>query len=46
MEFIIILFIIYVVCQFPSMFQQWSNMDYVKHLEDMGVFVDKDGKEI
>ena len=30
----------------PSCFKQWSDPDYVKHLEDMGVFTDEDGHEI
>ena len=43
---IIILFIIYAIWQLPNVFATWSDMDYVEHLEKMGVFVDEDGKEI
>lgn len=39
---IVILCIIYL----PEIFSTYSDMDYVKHLEDMGVFVDEDGKQI
>ena len=47
MWFIIILFIMYaLLCIIPSAMRTWSDMDYVKHLEDMGVFVNENGKEI
>lgn len=47
MWFIIILFIIYASLYIiSSVMRTWSDMDYVKHLEDMGVFVDENGKEI
>lgn len=42
MWIIIILFIIYLIWQLPSAFRQWSDMDYIKHLEDMGVFIDEE----
>ena len=28
-----------------DIFATWSDMDYVKHLEDMGEFIDREGKE-
>ena len=47
MWIIVVLFILYgLMYILPAMFATWSNQDYVKHLEDMGVFVDENGKEI
>lgn len=47
MYIIITLFLIYSLIMFlPNMLRTWSDMDYIKQLEDMGVFVDKNGKEI
>lgn len=47
MWIIIALFILYGLIQIlPSVFATWSNQDYVRHLEDMGMFVDDDGREI
>jgi hypothetical protein len=48
MGYIIIigLFLIYGIYILRPSFTTWSNMNYVKHLEDMGVFVDENGKEI
>lgn len=48
MGYIIIigLFIIYGIYILEGSFATWSDMNYVKHLEDMGVFVDKNGREI
>lgn len=47
MWIIITLFILYGLIQIlPSVFATWSDQDYVRHLEDMGVFVDENGKEI
>lgn len=48
MGYIIIigLFIIYGIYILEGSFVTWSDMNYVKHLEDMGVFVDKNGREI
>lgn len=47
MWIIIALFILYGLIQMlPSIFATWSDQDYVRHLEDMGVFVDENGKEI
>ena len=43
---LIILFIVIFILFLPSIFIAWSNMDYVRHLEDMGVFVDENGREI
>lgn len=47
MWIIIALFILYGLIQMlPSIFATWSNQDYIRHLEDMGVFVDDNGREI
>ena len=48
MGYIIIigLFIIYGMYILLRSFAMWSDMNYVKHLEDMGVFVDENGREI
>ena len=48
MGYIIIigLFIIYGMYILLESFAMWSDMNYVKHLEDMGVFVDENGREI
>lgn len=46
MWIIIALFIIYAIYQLPNIFGTWSDMGYVEHLERMGVFTNKDGKEI
>ena len=43
--FIIIAIITLAVC-LPHIFTTYTDMEYVKHLEEMGVFVDKNGKEI
>lgn len=47
MSILILLFIIFVivVC-LPHIFTTYTDMQYVKHLENMGVFVDENGKEI
>ena len=42
---IIIAIIVLIVC-LPHIFTTYTDMEYVKHLEEMGVFVDKNGKEI
>lgn len=34
-----------VIC-LPHIFTTYTNMEYIKHLEDMGVFVDENGKQI
>lgn len=48
MGYIIIigLFIIYGIYIISRSFRTWSDMDYVRHLEDMGEFVDRNGREI
>ena len=43
--FLIIAIIIFIVC-LPYIFITYTDMEYVKHLEDMGVFVDENGKQI
>ena len=43
---IIGLFIIYGMYILLGSFVMWSDMDYVRHLEDMGEFVDRNGREI
>jgi hypothetical protein len=44
--FIIILIgILFIMC-IPHIFTTYTNMDYVKHLENMGVYVDENGKEM
>ena len=43
---IIGLFIIYGIYIINRSFCTWSDMDYVRHLEDMGEFVDRNGREI
>ena len=42
---LVIAIIVLVVC-LPYIFTSYTDMEYIKHLEEMGVFVDKDGKEI
>lgn len=42
---IIIAIIVFIVC-LPYIFTTYTDMEYIKHLEEMGVFVDKNGKEI
>jgi hypothetical protein len=37
--------IVLVVC-LPHIFTTYTDMEYIKHLEEMGVFVDENGKEI
>lgn len=48
MGYIIIigLFLIYGIYILRASFAMWSDMSYVKYLEDMGEFVDENGKEI
>ena len=41
----IIITILFIVC-IPHIFTTYTNMDYIKHLENMGVYVDENGKEI
>ena len=43
---VIVLTIIVLVVCLPHIFTTYTNMEYVKHLEEMGVFVDENGKEI
>lgn len=43
--FIIIAVIVLIVC-LPHCFETYTNMKYVEHLEEMGVYVDKNGREI
>jgi hypothetical protein len=43
--FLIIAIIVFIVC-LPHIFTTYTDMEYVKHLEDMGVFVDENGKQI
>ncbi len=45
MIIIIIAIVIITLLFLPSCFRQWSDMDYVKHLEDMGEFTDENGRE-
>lgn len=42
---IILAIIVFVVC-LPYIFTTYTDMEYIKHLEEMGVFVDENGKEI
>ena len=42
---LIIGIIVLIVC-LPYIFTTYTDMEYVKHLEDMGVFVDENGKQI
>lgn len=42
---IILAIIVLVVC-LPHIFTTYTDMEYIKHLEEMGVFVDENGKEI
>jgi len=42
---IILITILFIVC-IPHIFITYTDMDYVKHLENMGVYVDENGKEI
>lgn len=37
--------IVLIVC-LPHIFTTYTDMEYIKHLEDMGVFVDENGREI
>lgn len=47
MWIIVALFILYgLMYTLPGIFATWSNQDYIRHLEDMGVFIDENGKEI
>ena len=34
-----------IIC-LPHIFTTYTNMEYIKYLEDMGVFVDENGREI
>lgn len=44
---IVALFILYgLMYILPGAFATWSNQDYIRYLEDMGVFIDEDGKEV
>ena len=43
---IIISFIYGIYIILRASFTTWSDMSYVKYLEDMGEFVDENGKEI
>ena len=43
---IIILAIIVLVVCLPHIFTTYTDMEYIKHLEEIGVFVDENGKEI
>ena len=45
MLILIIGIIILIVC-LPNIFTTYTDMEYIKHLEEMGVFVDENGKEI
>ena len=42
---IIFAIIVFIVC-LPHIFTTYTDMEYIKHLEEMGVFVDENGKEI
>lgn len=42
---LIIGIIVLIVC-LPHIFTTYTDMEYIKHLEDMGVFVDENGKQI
>ena len=42
---LIIGIVVLIVC-LPNIFTTYTDMEYVKHLEEMGVFVDENGKEI
>lgn len=42
---IVFAIIVFVVC-LPHIFTTYTDMEYIKHLEEMGVFVDENGKEI
>lgn len=42
---IVLTIIVFVVC-LPHIFATYTDMEYIKHLEEMGVFVDENGKEI
>ena len=42
---IIIAIIVLIIC-LPHIFTTYTDMAYIKHLEDMGVFVDENGREI
>ena len=46
MLFIIILFVIFGICMIRPAFEQWSDMDYIKHLEEMGDYTDECGHEL
>lgn len=37
--------ILFIMC-LPSIFTSYTDMGYIQHLEDMGVYVDENGKEI
>ena len=43
---ILIIGIIVSVIYLPRIFATYTDMEYIKHIEDMGVFVDENGKEI
>lgn len=45
MLILIIGIVILIVC-LPNIFTTYTDMEYIKHLEEMGVFVDENGKEI
>ena len=42
---LIIGIVILIVC-LPNIFTTYTDMKYIKHLEEMGVFVNENGKEI
>lgn len=42
---LIIGIIVLIVC-LPHIFTTYTDMEYVEHLEEMGVYVDKNGREI
>ena len=42
---VILAIIVFVVCLL-HIFTTYTDMEYIKHLEEMGVFVDENGKEI
>ena len=43
---VVILAIIVLVVCLPHIFTTYTDMEYIKHLEEIGVFVDENGKEI
>ena len=42
---VVLAIIVFIVC-LPHIFTTYTDMEYIKQLEEMGVFVDENGKEI